>query len=48
MKGFFLRLFFILKGGDPLIDENESIKTEKETNDSIIYIDPDPFAWLDE
>ena len=48
MKGFLRRLVFILKGGDPWLDDNEPIKTEKETNDSIIFIDPDPYAYLDE
>lgn len=48
MKGFFGRLFFILKGGEPWLDDNEPTKTEKETNDSIIFIDPDPYAYLDE
>ena len=48
MKEFFNRLFFVMKGGDPWLDDNEHIKTEKETNDSIIFIDPDPYAYLDE
>ena len=48
MKGFLRRLVFILKGGDPWLDDNEPIKTEKETNDSITFIDPDPYAYLDE
>ena len=46
VKGFFGRLFFILKGGDPWL--NEPIKNEKETKDSIILTDPNPYLYLDE
>tara|TARA_B100000212_G_scaffold254896_1_gene195382 strand:+ start:45 stop:194 length:150 start_codon:yes stop_codon:yes gene_type:complete len=48
MNDFIYRLLFILKGGEPCLDDNEPIKTEKETNDAIIFIDPDPYAYLDE
>tara|TARA_B100000282_G_C31651647_1_gene453313 strand:- start:748 stop:897 length:150 start_codon:yes stop_codon:yes gene_type:complete len=48
VKGFLRRLVFILKGEDPWLDHNETIKTEKETKDSIIFIDPDPYSYLDE
>ena len=48
MKEFFRRLFIVLKGGDPWLYDNEPIKTEKETNDSIILTDPYPYLYLDE
>ena len=48
MKGFFRRLFFILKGREPWLDDDQPIKIEKETNDSIFFIDPDPYFYLDE
>jgi len=48
MKDFIYRLLFILKGGEHWLDDNEPIKTDEETNDSIIFIDPDPYAYLDE
>ena len=48
MKDFIYGLLFILKGGEPLLDDNEPIKAEKETDDSIIFIDPYPYLYLDE
>ena len=48
MKEFFNRLFIVFKGGDTWLDDKKPIKTEKETDDSIIFIDPDPYAYLDE
>ena len=48
MKGFFFRLFSVLKGGEPWLDNDLHLKTKKETNDSIIFVDPDPYAYLDE
>tara|TARA_Y100000589_G_scaffold70592_1_gene62840 strand:+ start:167 stop:313 length:147 start_codon:yes stop_codon:yes gene_type:complete len=48
MKEFFRRLFIVLKGGEPWLDDNEPIKTEKDSNDSIILTDPAPYLYLDE
>ena len=48
MKEFFRRLFIVLKGGEPCLDDNEPIKTEKDSNDSIIFTEPASYLYLDE
>ena len=48
MKDFFIRLFFIFKGGDPWLDDDQSIRRKKQINNSIILIDPDPYLYFDE